>query len=210
MTYESPAHAANAGQSALSPETFQALTWMRNIIAVILGSAIVAVCAHISVPLAFTPVPLSMQDFAVLAIGLLLSPRIAMYTMLAYLAEGAAGLPVFAPGPLELTGMAHLLGPTGGYLMAYPTVAVVTSHLWRTGERNYLGALVSAGAGTLVLFALGGAWLGLIAHISPQAVIAEAVAPFLMGACVKMALAAAVGYEWHRMRPAPVRPLPTI
>lgn len=211
MTYESPTQTATISPTALSPDSTQALAWMRNISAVILGSAIVAVCAHVALPLDFTPVPLTMQDFAVIALGLLLTPRVAMFTMLAYLAEGAAGLPVFAPGgPIGLTGLAHIIGPTGGYLMAYPTVAVVASHLWRKGERSYLGALVSAGAGTLVLFTLGGVWLGLISHISMQAVIALGVAPFLPGAGVKMALAAAVGYEWYRMRPAPARPLPLI
>lgn len=211
MTYESPTPTATISPTALSPDSTQALTWMRNISSVIMGSAIIAVCAHVALPIDFTPVPLTMQDFAVIALGLLLTPRVAMFTMLAYLAAGAAGLPVFAPGgPIGLTGLAHIIGPTGGYMMAYPTAAVVASHLWRTGEKTYLGALVSAGAGMLVLFTLGGVWLGLISHISVQAVIAQGVAPFLPGAGVKMALAAAVGYEWFRMRPAPPRPLAII
>jgi biotin transport system substrate-specific component len=209
MTYESPTRAAHAN-SDLEPASAQALTWVRNIFVIVCGSLFVAVCAHITVPLDFTPVPLTLQDFAVLALGLLVGPRLAMFTMLAYLAEGASGLPVFAPGPTALSGVAHILGPTGGYLMAYPTVAVVTSYLWRNGERNYLGALVSAGAGNLILLTLGCLWLGLNTHVSVEAVITDGVMPFLPGDAVKVVLAAFVGYEWSRMRPAPRKPLPIV
>jgi biotin transport system substrate-specific component len=209
MTYESPTRAAHAN-STLEPASAQALTWLRNIFIIICGSLFVAVCAHITLPLDFTPVPLTLQDFAVMVLGLLLGPRLAMFTMLAYLAEGAAGLPVFAPDPTVLSGVAHILGPTGGYLMAYPTVAVVTSYLWRNGERNYLGALVSAGAGNLILLTLGCIWLGLNTHVSVDAVITDGVMPFLPGDAVKLVLAAFVGYEWSRMRPAPQKPLPIV
>ena len=74
--------------------------WMRTGGIVLTGSAFVAVCAHIALPLFFTPVPLSMAPFAVLLLGLALSPRLAAATLAAYLVEGALGLPVFAPGPL--------------------------------------------------------------------------------------------------------------
>lgn len=212
MTNESPTHAATASQSVsvIEAASLQVIAWMRTLFVVLCGSLFVAICAHITLPLDFTPIPLSLQDFAVMAIGLFLTPRLAMFTMLAYLVEGAAGLPVFAPGPMELAGIAHIFGPTGGYLMAYPTVAAVTSYLWRTGERSFLGALVSAGAGNLILLTLGGAWLGLMTHISPQAVLAEAVMPFVPGDVIKVVFAAFVGHEWYRMGPAPRRPIQTI
>jgi len=92
--------------------------WLRAAGIVVLGSAFAAVCAHVSVPLFFTPVPLSLAPLPVLLLGLLLTPRQAAATFAAYLAEGALGLPVFAPSPLS--GLAHLFGPTGGYLLAYP------------------------------------------------------------------------------------------
>src|SRR5579863_9132018 len=95
--------------------------WLRSAGVVVAGSLLLAICAHVSVPLWFTPVPLSLQPFGVLLLGLLLAPRMAAGTLSAYLAEGLAGLPVFAPG---MPGPAHLLGPTGGYLMAYPVAAV--------------------------------------------------------------------------------------
>ncbi len=204
---DNPAHAASVHQSGIEVFSGRALTWMRYLGIVLCGSLFVAICAHVTLPLAFTPVPLTLQDFAVMALGLLLTPRLAVATMLAYLAEGAAGLPVFAPGTIELTGLAHLLGPTGGYLMAYPTVALVTAKVWRSGAANCAGAVISAAAGNLILLAIGGAWLGMTTHSSMDTVVNLAVMPFLPGDALKVCLAAAVGFEWSRMRPAPRKPL---
>src|SRR5260370_3693666 len=86
---------------------------------VIGATAFVAACAHISLPLLFTPVPLTLQNFAVILVGMALGPTVGFSAMVLYLAEGALGLPVFTPsgGP---AGMAHLLGPNGGFLFSYP------------------------------------------------------------------------------------------
>ena len=72
--------------------------WLRSTLIVLSGSALVAVCSHVALPLWFTPVPLTLQPFAVLLLGLVLAPRLAATTLFAYLTEGAVGLPVFAPG----------------------------------------------------------------------------------------------------------------
>ncbi|MGB8262010.1 MAG: biotin transporter BioY, partial [Terracidiphilus sp.] len=80
-------------------------------------STLIALCARVALPLGFTPVPLSLGPWAVLVVGLLARPRLAATAVALYLAEGALGLPVFASAPL---GVAHLLGPTGGYLLAWP------------------------------------------------------------------------------------------
>ena len=96
--------------SAAAPA--RAPAWLRGAGIVLAGSAFAAVCAHVSLPLFFTPVPLSLAPFAVLVLGLMLSPRMAAATFAAYLAEGAAGLPVFSPSPAS-GGLAHLFGPTG-------------------------------------------------------------------------------------------------
>src|SRR5436309_6749291 len=87
------------------------------------GSLLMAVCAHVSVPLVFSPVPLTLQTFGVLLIALALGSKRGFAALALYLLEGGSGLPVFSPaGP---GGIAQLLGPTGGFLMAYPVAAFV-------------------------------------------------------------------------------------
>ena len=174
--------------------------WLRNTGIVLSGSALAAVCAHVSLPLYFTPVPLSLAPFAVLFLGLLLGPRLAAATFGAYLAEGAMGLPVFAPSPLTPGGLAHLFGPTGGYLLAYPLAAFVISFLWRRTGRGFSAALVSAAAGDLVILACGALWLAVLTHASAQAVLSLAVLPFLAGDALKIAAAAALATGFQRLR----------
>lgn len=178
--------------------------WLRITGIVLGGSALAAVCAHVSLPLYFTPVPLSLAPFAVLLLGLLLSPRLAAATFGTYLAEGALGLPVFAPSPLTPGGLAHLFGPTGGYLLAYPLAAAVISFLWRrtghqTGHR-FSAALLSAAVGDLVILVCGALWLAVLTHASTQSDLSLAVLPFLPGDALKMAAAAALAIGFQRLR----------
>jgi len=162
------------------------------------GSVLVAVCAHVAIPLWFTPVPLTLQPFAVLLLGFVLGPRLAAGAMLAYLAEGAIGLPVLTPhGP---GGVAQLLGPTGGYLLSYPLVAPLVSLLWRRGKRSFSGGLAIAGAGSLVTLALGAFWLGVLTHAAPISVLNLAVLPFLPGDALKVVAAAGLGVGFQRWR----------
>lgn len=167
---------------------------------VIAGSVFVAACAHISLPLIFTPVPLTLQDFAVLVLGLLLSPPLAAATLAAYLAEGALGLPVFSPGPHLANGAAHLLGPTGGYLLSYLVAAPLISTLFRRSGRGYTPALFSAAAGNLLILTCGALWFAILTHASPQFTISETVLPFLPGSALKIAAATAVAAGFHRLR----------
>jgi len=172
---------------------------------VLAASALVAICSHISVPLGFTPVPLTLQPFAVLLLGLLLSPRLAAATLGVYLLEGAAGLPVFAPGLVFGAGIAHLLGPTGGYLMAYPAAAALVGYLWRRSRRGYSAALMSAAAGNAVILLCGFAWLMVWTHGagssgSVKTAFALAVLPFLPGDALKVVVAAAIAKGLHRAR----------
>jgi biotin transport system substrate-specific component len=173
---------------------------LRTLGVVLAGSALVAVCAHISLPLYFTPVPLSMAPFAVLVLGLLLTPRLAATTLCAYLAQGALGVPVFAPSPLATGGLAHLLGPTGGYLLAYPLAATLISFLWRRSKRGFTAALLSATAGNLVLLGCGALWLEILTHISARMAVSLAVLPFLPGDALKIAAAAALAVGLQRLR----------
>jgi biotin transport system substrate-specific component len=169
---------------------------------VLAGTLFVAACAHVSIPLFFTPVPLTLQPFAVLVLGLLLGPRMAFATLTAYLAEGAMGLPVFAPGPTGLSGLAHLFGPTGGYLMVYPAAAALIAVMWRRSNRNFGWGLVSAAAGDALILATGAVWLALWTHGSASVVFTQAVLPFLPGEALKIAAAAGIGAGASRIRRA--------
>jgi biotin transport system substrate-specific component len=173
-------------------------SWLRSAVLVFAGSLVLATCARVSVPLWFTPVPLSLQPFGVLLLGLLLSPRMAVATLIAYLAEGAAGLPVFAPSPLS--GVAHLLGPTGGYLMAYPAAGALTSILWRRTGRGFSTALLSAGLGDLLILVSGAAWLAALDHAVSGSARFVGVVAFLPGDALKVVAAAGIATGWQRVR----------
>jgi biotin transport system substrate-specific component len=177
----------------------KAPVWLLGSGIVLAGSAFAAVCAHVSLPLFYTPVPLSLAPLAVLVLGLLLSPRMAAATFAVYLAEGAAGLPVFAPSPAS-GGFAHLLGPTGGYLLAYPLAGALISFLYRRTGRGYVPAFAAAAIGDLLILTCGALWLAALTHIAVLQATALAVLPFLAGDALKIAAAAAVASGAARLR----------
>lgn len=185
--------------TANQPASFASAA-LRNTGIVLAGTLFVAICAHITLPLAFTPVPLTLQPFAVLALGMLLAPRLVAATLATYLVEGAAGLPVFAPGVAGLSGFAHLVGPTGGYLLAYPVAAFAIAALFRAGKRSMTSALLSAAAGDLIILAIGALWLSIYTHASLSGVLLQAIVPFLPGDALKVMAAAALGFQWNRFR----------
>lgn len=164
------------------------------------GTILAAICAHIVLPLYFTPVPLSLQPLAVLLLGLLLGPRLAGVTLAVYLAEGAMGLPVFAPGTAAFGGLAHLFGPTGGYLLAYPAAAALVSFLWRRTGRGFATALLAASAGDLLILTCGALWLAIWTHASAPSALFLGVLPFLPGDALKVAVAAAAAAKFVRVR----------
>lgn len=176
----------------------QPILWLRTAGIVVAGSAFVAVCAHIVLPLNFTPVPLTLQTFAVLVLGLLLSPRLAAATLTAYLVEGALGLPVFSPVPAIVGGMAHLLGPTGGFLLSYPAAGAAVSWLSRKAGINFAGIVASAAAGTVVMLGCGAVWLAILTHGSAQTILTLGVIPFLPGEALKIVTAAGVTLGYRR------------
>jgi len=174
--------------------------WLRSAGVIFAGSLLLAACAHISLPLWFTPVPLSLQPFGVLLLGLLLAPRMAGATMIAYLAEGVAGLPVFAPGIVP--GPAHLFGPTGGYLMAYPAAALLISFLWRRSGRGFFSAFAGAAIGDLVILLCGAAWLAAMSPARSASAVFVSLLAFLPGDMLKAAAAASIAWGGHRARRA--------
>jgi biotin transport system substrate-specific component len=166
------------------------------------ATAFVAACAHISLPLPFTPVPLTLQNFAVILVGMALGPLAGFSAMVLYLAEGALGLPVFTPsgGP---AGMAHLLGPNGGFLFSYPLAAATAGWVVRAIQpltTRFRSALVAATAATLPIFLLGAGWLAYYAHYTVSATWSLAVAPFISGEIVKITAAASIFNSIRRWR----------
>lgn len=166
---------------------------------VIAGSLLVALCAHVSIPLWFTPVPLTLQTFAVLLLGLLLSPPAAAAALVLYLAEGAAGLPVFSPH--SPGGLLHLLGPTGGYLLSYPFAAALTSSLrLRFGRGGFVSSLFAASTSSVVILLCGAAWLAILTHQPAGTILTLSVLPFLPGDILKIVAAAASAVALGRFR----------
>ena len=171
-------------------------TLARNFAVVVGASLFVALCAHITLPLPFTPVPLTLQNFAVLLVGLVLGSRKGFAALALYLAEGAVGLPFFNPaGP---GGIAQLLGPTGGYLIAYPVVAFVAGWLWEHGNRSFSRAAIAAVAAEIVLFAGGVSWLMLIAHVRFLQAAAFGLYPFLFAEVIKVMAASGAATRFRR------------
>lgn len=166
------------------------------------ATLVVAAAAHVSIPLPFTPVPLTLQPLAVLGVGLALGPVAGFFTMLLYLAEGAMGLPVFSPTPGP-GGVLQILGPTGGFLLSYPVVAALAGGLTRLLERplsRFIAAATGCTAAVCVLFVCGASWLMHLHHLSAKATWIAAVAPFLPGEAVKIAAAAGI-YRALKSRP---------
>ena len=157
------------------------------------ATAVVAAAAHVAIPLPFTPVPLTLQPLAVLGVGLALGPIAGFFTMLAYLAEGAIGLPVFSPtGP---GGLAQLFGATGGFLLAYPLVAAAVGGVARVLQLRvprFIAAFVAGNIAMALLFVCGAFWLMHLAHLSLHATWIASVEPFLPGEAVKVIVAAGI------------------
>lgn len=161
-------------------------TLAQNALLVLAGSLLVSLCAQLSFPLPFSPVPVTGQTFAVLLLGVTLGARRSAAALLLYLAQGAAGLPVFAPGGLP--GLARLLGPTGGYLLAFPLAAFALGWLMERPRRNllyWLGAVVLAEG---IIFALGVAWLKAVSGVDWTEAARAGLLPFLPGELFKVAL----------------------
>lgn len=159
-----------------------------DIALVIGGSLLIALCARVKVLLPFSPVPVTAQTFAVLMIGALLGAKRGGLAALAYIVEGASGLPVFALGG----GFAVLLGPTGGYLIGFIPASYVTGFLAQKGWDRRIGTTILAMIfGNIVIYTIGLLWLSRLMGIS-KSVLSVGLYPFIAGDLVKIALAAAI------------------
>ena len=170
--------------TALAP-----LDWTRSAGLVIVFSLFIAACAQFSLQVG--PVPITGQSFAVLLTGALLGPRLGAAAVIAYLIEGAIGLPFFAPGGAP--GLLRFFGPSGGYLVAFPAAAYITGAFAEHGwDKRYPTAVAAMAIGSAVILLGGWAWQAVLANSSPLVVFYPAVGKFILGDVIKIALAAAV------------------
>ena len=169
--------------AALAP-----LDWTRSVSLVFVFSLLTALAAQIVIPVG--AVPITAQTFAVLLTGALLGSRLGAMAMIVYLIEGASGLPFFYGGH---AGLAHLLGPTGGYLVAFPAAAFVTGAFAENGwDKRFLTAVAAMAVGSAIIMVAGWAWFSFVTHTAPGVAFKLSIAPFLIGDVIKIALAAAM------------------
>lgn len=154
------------------------------------GVALIAVAAQVAIPLPFTPVPLTGQTFAVLLVGASFGALRGAVTLLAYLAVGFAGLPVFAEGN---SGLGILTAPSAGYLLGMVAAAVLVGRASERGwDRSLPRAALTMIAGNLVIYAVGVPYLAVAIGVGLPEAIGLGIAPFLVGDALKVLLAAGV------------------
>ena len=173
----------------------RALRQAEQLGAVLFATVLTAMAAQISIPLPFTPVPFTFQPMIVLVCAAALGSRLGMTSQIVYLALGIAGLPMFAASPALPQGAARLLGPTGGYLMAYPFAAFAAGWLAERGlDRRYPTAVLAMVCGLVIVFAGGIGWLALFAQ--PEAGFTGAIrigfTPFIVADLLKLLVAAGI------------------
>ena len=169
------------------PRAYSSTT--RLLLLVILGSGLLTLSAKVTIP--FYPVPMTMQTFTILVIGLAFGWKLATATVLLYLFEGAVGFPVFAGTPAKGLGITYMMGPTGGYLLGFLLSASLLGYLGERGfDRNVLLTTFAMLLGLVVIFGFGYAWL---AHlIGMERAFQYGVQPFLLAELLKVILAAFV------------------
>ena len=173
---------------------------VRQVGLVIGFSLLTALAAQVVIPIG--PIPITGQTFAVLLTGALLGSRLGAMAMIAYLVEGASGLPFFSGGH---GGLLHLMGPTGGYLIAFPAAAYVTGAFAEHGwDRRFLTAAAAMAIGSAIIMLSGWAWFSVVMRTSPMLTLYATVIKFIPGDIIKISLAAAVlpsGWKLVRKQP---------
>jgi biotin transport system substrate-specific component len=169
-----------------------------QVAAIVGASFFVALCAQVSSPISGTPVPLSLQNFAVLLVGLSFGSRRGFLALALYLAEGSAGMPVFSPfGPV---GILRIVGPTGGYLLAYPFVAGLAGYIFEHGRPTFVRAALAGIAGELLLFTCGISWLYVLTHSFARA-LSFGLYWFIFAEVIKVMFAAGIVRSWRGFFP---------
>jgi biotin transport system substrate-specific component len=165
--------------------------FLRRAMAVTLGALVVALSAQFEIPLSFSPIPITLQGAALILVGLALGPRYGALALVTYVTMGLAGLPVFSGASF---GFLKLLGPTGGYLIAFPLAAWVAGYVavYVTAIPPAPRYLLAALAAMVTVHLGGWAWLSIVTH-DPRGAFAAGVVPFVLIDLAKVVLAAAIG-----------------
>ncbi len=181
-------HTSYAKPDTLIAAALAPLDWTREVSLVVAFSLLMALSAQIVIPIG--PVPITGQSFAVLLTGALLGSRLGSMAMIVYLIEGASGLPFFYGGT---SGISHLLGPTGGYLIAFPAAAFITGAFAEQGwDKRFLTAAASMAIGSAVIMLSGWVWFALVTNTAMSVAFQLTVLKFIPGDIIKILLAAAV------------------
>ena len=159
----------------------KANAWSKDLFSILLGSFLLAIFANISIPLPFTPVPIVTQNFIAILIGIVLGPKRGALSILAFFAQGAAGLPVFAK---MTSGYEMFVGPTGGYLVGYLFSAVLAGYVAK--KKTSLNLLLAMALGVGCQYTLGLAQLAYF--VGFKNVLALGFYPFIVGDLLKMAV----------------------
>jgi biotin transport system substrate-specific component len=181
--------------------------WTLKVAAMAFVTALTAAAAQLSVPLPFSAVPFTLQPMIVLLGGLALGSKLGLGSQLLYLIVGMIGVPVFAPSPLLPPGALRLVGPTGGYLMAYPIAAWLVGALAERGfGRRYATSFLAMLAGLMVVYGCGALWLaffarsvGQTAPLGLHAALISGVYPFVVADVLKLAAAAGISPIFWRL-----------
>jgi biotin transport system substrate-specific component len=175
----------------------RALDVPRQLLIIVGASLLVAISARFSLPLPFTPVPLTLQNLAVLLVGLTLGSRRGFAALALYLAQGAAGLPFFSGGAF---GLAVLFGPTGGYLLAYPVVAFLAGWIVERTAKDFRHALLASVVAEMVLFACGVGYLVALTRVSLLQAASFGLYPFVFAEIMKITAAAGMASRLQRVK----------
>jgi biotin transport system substrate-specific component len=163
---------------------------IRLVILAVAGTVALTLSAKIQVP--FYPVPMTMQTFVVLVIGMTYGWQLGGATLLLYLAEGAVGLPVFAGTPEKGIGLAYMMGGTGGYLVGFMLAAAACGWLAERGwDRNVMTTALAMFIGNVIIYIPGLLWLGGVFGWD-KPILQWGLTPFIVGDLVKLGLAAVV------------------
>ena len=178
----------------LSEQLVKSKSLTVNLVVALSGSLLLALLARLSIPVPFSPVPITGQTFGILFLGAVLGSRIGTLSVIMYIFEGLIGLPVFAGGTM---GFLYLLGPTGGYLIGFIPAVYLVGYLSERGWTiNFTSVFLTMIIGTSVIFVFGISWLSVTAGFGTA--LSIGLYPYIPGAAVKIILATVAVYSMNR------------